>query len=187
MLPIVLGQWLPYIKDALQSAAYFAILLLALVGAWQLRGTGRAGNRIQLDIDLQVMELTAGGDLIGELSVALQNMGNRHQRVCNLFAEVRPSRYATNNGMPLVPTVNMIGPDLHSIMLAPGVRQLLTWTFEIPRDNKLLRTTVLINTGARLESEAVPSLSQQYFPEFGSSVRYVSRIFEVSPGVFRRL
>jgi hypothetical protein len=149
MLPIVLGQLLPLIKDALQSAAYFGILLLALVAAWQLRGIG--------------------------------------QKVSNLFIEVRPSRYATNNGMPLVPTVNMIGPDLHSITLAPGVRQLLTWTFEIPRDNRLLRTTVLINTGSRMESEAVPSLSQQYFPEFGSSVRYVSRIFEVSPGVFRRM
>ena len=187
MLPIVLGQLLPFVKDALQSVAYLAVLLLAVVALWQLRGIGRAGNRIQLDIDLQVMELAAAGDLIGELSVALQNMGNRHQKLSNLFVEVRPSRYASNNGMPLVPTVNMIGPDLHSITLAPGVRQLLTWTFEIPRDNKLLRTTVLINTGPRLESEAVPSLSQQYFPEFGSSVRYVSRIFEVSPGIFRRM
>jgi hypothetical protein len=187
MLPIVLGQVLPYVKDMLQAAAYLAVLLLAVFAAWQLRGLGKAGNRVQLDIDLNVMELASGSDLIGELSVVLQNMGARHQKVSNLFVEVRPSRYASTNGMPLVPPVNMIGPDLHSITLAPAVRQLLTWTFEIPRDQKLLRATVLINTGARMESEAVPSLSQQYFAEFGSTARYVSRIFEVSPGIFRRL
>jgi hypothetical protein len=187
MLPIVLGQLLPFFKDALQSVAYLAVMLLALVAAWQLRGIGTAGNRIQLDIDLQVMELAAGSDLIGELSVALQNMGSRHQKLSNLFIEVRPSRHVSPNGLPLVPPVNMIGPALYSIVLAPGVRQLVTWTFEIPRDQKLLRATALINTGARLESEVVPTLSQQYFAEFGSSMRYTSRIFEVSPGLFRRL
>jgi hypothetical protein len=187
MLPITLGQLLPFLKDALQSLAYFAVMLLALVAAWQLRGIGKAGNRVQLDIELQVMELAAGTDLIGELSVALQNMGSRHQKLSNLFIEVRPSRHAGSNSLPLVPPVNMIGPDLGSILLAPGVRQLLTWTFEIPRDQKLLRATALINTGSRMESEVVPSLSQQYFSEFGGSMRYTSRIFEVSPGLFRRM
>lgn len=187
MLPIVFGEMLPYFKDALQSVAYFAVTIVALVAAWQLRGIARAGNRVQLDVELQVMELGAANDLIGELAVALQNMGARHQKVSNMFIEVRPSRYISANAMPLVPPVNMIGPDLHSITLAPGVRQLLTWTFEIPRDQKLLRVTAVMNTGSRQESEAVPTLSQQYFAEFGSSVRYVSRIFEVSPGLFRRL
>jgi hypothetical protein len=187
MLPIAFGELLPYVKDALLSVAYFAVALVALVAAWQLRGVARSGNRVQLDLELQVLELGAGNDLIGEIAVALQNMGSRHQKISNMFVEVRPSRYASNNAMPLVPPVNIIGPDLHSISLAPGVRQLLTWTFEIPRDQKLLRVTALMNTGSRHESEAVPSLSQQYFAEFGSSVRYVSRIFEVSPGLFRRL
>ena len=187
MLPIVFGELLPYLKDALQSVAYFAVTLVALVAVWQLRGVARGGNRVQIDVELQVMELGASNDLIGELAVALQNMGARHQKVSNVFIEVRPSRYVNSNAMPLVPPVNMIGPDLHAISLAPGVRQLLTWTFEIPRDQKLLRVTALMNTGSRHETEAVPTLSQQYFSEFGSSLRYVSRIFEVSPGLFRRL
>ena len=187
MLPIVLGELLPFLKDALQSGAYLAVMLLAVFAAWQMRGIGRTGNRIQVDIDLQTLEFTAGTDLVGELGVALQNMGSRHQKLCNLFIEVRPSRHLSNNAMPLVPPVNMIGPDLHSIMLAPGVRQLLTWTFEIPRDQKLLRATALVITGGRVEAEVVPTLSQQYFAEFGSSMRYTSRIFEVSPGMFRRL
>lgn len=187
MLPIELGQLLPFLKDAMQTAAYLAIVLVALVAAWQLRGVGTTGNRVQVDVDLAVMELGTAGDLIGELSVALQNMGSRHQRLSNLFIEVRPSRHTGGNAMPLVPPTNMIGPDLHYILLAPGVRQLMTWTFEIPREQKLLRATALINTGARMESEVVPSLSQQYFAEFGTSMRYTSRIFEVSPGLFRRL
>lgn len=186
MLLISPGDLLPHLRDALQSAAYLAVVLLAAVAAWQMRGTGRTGNRVQIDIELQVLELAAA-ELIGELIVVLQNMGTRHQELCNLFIEVRPSRHVSSNGVPLVPPINMISTDLHSIMLAPGVRQLMTWTFEIPRAEKLLRATAVINTGARLESETVPSLSQAYFAEFGSSMRYASRIFEVAPGLFRRL
>jgi hypothetical protein len=176
---------LPHIRDALQGAAYLAVVLLVVTMARQMWAAGR-GNRVQLELDLQVLDL-AGNDLIGELVVALQNMGQRHQELRNLFIEVRPSRHLSGNSLPLVPPVNMIGSDLHSISLAPGVRQLLTWTFEIPRDEKLLRATALINTGKRLESEVVPSLSQPYFGEFGHSMRYTSRVFEVAPGLFRRM
>lgn len=180
------GDLLPHFRDALQVAVYLAVLLLVLAMLWQLRGGGRGGNRIQIEADLQVLDVS-GNELIGELIVVLQNMGPRHQALRNLFIEVRPSRYASKNGLPLVPPMNMISPELHAISLAPGVRQLLTWTFEIPRDEKLLRVTALINTGKRLESEVVPTLTQQYFREFGDSMRYTSRIFEVAPGLFRRI
>ena len=183
MLLISPGEFLPHLRDALQGAAYLAVILLAVVLAWQMRGTG--GNRIQVDLDLQVLDVSPN-DLIGELIVVLQNMGPRQQELRNLFIEVRPSRHVSNNGMPLVPPVNIIGPETHGMTLAPGVRQLVTWTFEIPRDEKLLRATALISTGRRLESETVPSLSQPYFAAFGSSMRYTSRVFEVAPGLFRR-
>ena len=180
------GDLLPRLSDALQIAVYVAVILLAVGMAWQMRGLGRVGNRIQVDIDLQVYDLSPN-ELIGELIVVLQNIGQRHQHLRNLFIEVRPSRHVSGNGMPLVPPVNMIGPELRSISLAPGVHQLLSWTFEIPRDEKLLRATAVINTGKRLESEVVPSLSQHYFAEFGPSMRYTSRVFEVSPSLFRRV
>jgi hypothetical protein len=184
MLLISPGELLPHLRDALQSAAYLAVILLVVVLAWQTRGT-RGGNRIQVDLDLQILDVSPN-DLIGELVVVLQNMGPRQQELRNLFIEIRPSRHVSSNGMPLVPPVNMISPEVHAISLAPGVRQLLTWTFEIPRDEKLLRATALINTGRRMESEVVPSLSQPYFAEFGASMRYTSRVFEVAPGLFRR-
>jgi hypothetical protein len=186
MLMFSPGDLLPHLGDALQVAVYVAVILLALGMAWQMRGLGRAGNRIQVEIDLQVFDLSANA-LIGELIVVLQNMGQRHQELRNLFIEVRPSRHVSGNGLPLVPPVNMIGSDLRSISLAPGVRQLFSWTFEIPRDEKLLRATALVNTGKRMESEVVPSLSQHYFAEFGASMRYTSRVFEVNPGLFRRV
>jgi hypothetical protein len=176
---------LPHLRDALQGLAYFAAIVLVGAMVWQMRGLGRTGNRIQLDLDLQVFDLSAN-DLVGELIVVLQNVGQRHQDLRNLFIELRPSRQASNNTMPIVPPVNMIAPELHAISLAPGVRQLMTWTFEIPREIKLLRATAVINTGRRLESEGVPSLSQPYFAEFGSSMRYTSRVFEVAPGLFKR-
>jgi hypothetical protein len=169
-----------YLWDALQIAVYLAVILLAVAMAWQMRGIGRVGNRIQVEIDLQVFDLSANA-LTGELIVVLQNMGQRHQDLHNLFIEVRPSRQVASNGVPLVPPVNMIGPDLHTLSLAPGVRQLVTWTFEIPRDEKLLRATAAINTGRRLKSEVVPSLSQSYLAAFGSRMRYASRVFEVAP------
>jgi len=179
------GDLLPHLRDALQGVVFVAAIVLVVMVAWQMRGLGRTGNRIQLDLDLQVFDLSAN-DLIGELIVVLQNMGQRHQDLRNLFIELRPSRHASNNTMPIVPPVNMIASETRAISLAPGVRQLMTWTFEIPREVKLLRATAVINTGRRVESDSVPSLSQPYFGEFGSSVRYTSRVFEVAPGLLRR-
>lgn len=185
MLPFSPGELLPHLRDTLQGVAYLAAIVLVALVAWQMRGLGRSGNRIQLDLDLQVFDLSAN-DLIGELIVVLQNMGQRHQDLRNLFIELRPSRHVNNNAMPLVPPVNMIAAELHALSLAPGVRQVMTWTFEIPREVKLLRATAVINTGRRLEAEGVPSLSQPYFAEFGPTLRYTSRVFEVAPGLFRR-
>jgi hypothetical protein len=185
MIPLAPADLLPDLRDALQIAVYVAVILLALALVRQMRAFGRVGNRVQVEIDLQVFEPSANA-LVGELIVVLQNMGPRHQQLRNLFIEVRPSRHVSGNGIPLVPPVNMIGRELRSISLAPGVRQLLSWTFEIPRDEKLLRATALINAGKRLESEVVPSLSQHYFAEFGPSMRYTSRIFEVVPTPFGR-
>jgi len=176
----------PYLRDALQIAVYLAVIVLAVAMTWQIRVLGRMGNRIQVEIDLQVFDLSANA-LIGELIVVLQNMGQRHKDLRNLFIALQPSRQAASTGAPLVPPVNMIGPDLHAISLAPGVRQLLTWTFEIPRDEKLLRGTAVINAGKRLKSEVVPSLSQSYFTAFGPTMRYTSRVFEVAPVLFQRM
>jgi hypothetical protein len=170
----------PYLSEAFQIAVYLAVILLAIAMAWQMLRLGQMGNRIQVEIDLQVFDLSANA-LIGELIVVLQNMGQRHQDLRNLFIEVRPSRQIAGNGAPLVPPVNMVSSDLHTISLAPGVRQLVTWTFAIPRDEKLLRATAVINTGRRLKSEVVPSLSQSYLATFGSTMRYTSRVFEMAP------
>ena len=186
MLLISPADLLLHLGDTLQIVLDLAVLVLAAALLWQMRGIGRTGNRVQIDVDLQVLDLS-GGELIGELIVVLQNMGQRHQPLRNLFIEVRPSRYASKNNAPLVPPMNMISPELHEITLAPGVRQLLTWTFEVPRDEKLLRVTALINTGRRQEGEAVPTLTQQHFRQFGETMRYTSRIFEVAPGLFRRI
>ena len=186
MLPYSPADLLPHLRDLLQGIAYFAATLLVIMLVWQMRGAARAGNRIQLDLDLQVFDLSAN-ELIGELIVAMQNMGQRHQAIRNLFIELRPSRQASNNTLPLVPPVNMIAPEMHALSLAPGVRQIMTWTFEIPREVRLLRATAVINTGRRLESEGVPSLSQPYLAEFGPTIRYTSRVFEVAPGLFRKL
>jgi hypothetical protein len=169
----------PYLWDALQIAVYLAVILLAVAMVWQMCWLGREGNRIQVEIDLQVFDHSANA-LTGELIVVLQNMGQRHHALRNLFIEVRPSRQVASNGAPLVPPVNMISPDLDTISLAPGVRQLVTWTFVIPRDEKLLRATAVINTRRRLKSEVVPSLAQSYVAAFGSTMRYTSRVFEVA-------
>ncbi|MBV8286140.1 MAG: hypothetical protein JOZ35_04375, partial [Hyphomicrobiales bacterium] len=59
--------------------------------------------------------------------------------------------------------------------------------FEIRRDGKLLRATAVINTGKRLKSEVVPSLSQYYFAAFGPTMEYTPRVFEVAPVLFRRM
>ena len=187
MPPNSAGDLIPMMKDIVQIVASLAVILLALAAWFALRGTGRAGNRVQMDIDLQVIDIGASRELIGELMVVLQNMGNRHQKLWNLFLEVRPSKYVPNSaGVTMVPVTNMIDKDDHPLLLAPGVRQVLTWTFEIPRDERLLRATAVINTGSWMESDSVTELSKRNIWTFGPNARYASRVFEVSASSFRR-
>jgi len=164
-----------------QAVALLAVAALALAMLWRLVATRGWGNRIQLEIDLQVHD--AGSHFVGELMVILQNMGQRVQDVPNLFIEVRQSRYVNRNAMTLVPPVNMISPDLHAIALAPGVRQTVTWTFEIPREVRMVRAVAFIDVGRRHDAEALPMLTQEFFGEFGSTGRFATRLFEVTPGL----
>lgn len=165
-------------QAVLQMLASLAIILVA----WAIWGTlkaARAGNRVQLDIDLQVLDL-AGGDQIGELMVVLLNVGPRIQEVTNLFIEVRPSRHVASAAGTVVPAVNMVPHEDEPLILVPGVRQPLTWTFEIPRDERLLRATAVISQGKWIDSDRVSTLAQKSFEMFGESVRFLSRVFDVS-------
>jgi hypothetical protein len=184
-LPVIEDSF-PLLRDLLQIIASVAVILVAFSAAWMLRGAGRQGNRVQLDIDLQVIDLGVGTDLVGELMIVLQNMGPRYQKLPNLFVEVRPSRRGNAVGLPIVPVTNMIARDDFKPLLAPGVRQVFTWTFDVPRDDRLVRATALINTGKWLDAETVPALAQEHFWAFGATARYVTRVFEVSPSTFRR-
>ncbi|MCW3477448.1 hypothetical protein [Limobrevibacterium gyesilva] len=185
MPPTGLGDTLPVLRDVLQIASSIAVILVAIMAWLALRGT-RTGNRVQLDIDLQVLDVGGSGELVGELQIALQNLGMRQQKLSNLFIEVRPSRHVSTAGGAMVPVTNVVTEEDYPLMLAPGVRQLLTWTFEIPRDERLLRATAVINTGKWLGANTVTTLSQKHFWNFGPTVRYASRVFDVSPSPFRR-
>ncbi len=184
MQPTSPGELIALLRDMLQIVASLAVVLVVLWLA--LRGLRGNGNPVQLDIDLQVHDIAASSDLVGELLVVVHNLGPRTQKLFNLFIEVRPSRHINANGLPLVPVVNIIHDEDYPLALAPGVRQTLTWTFEIPRNERLLRATALISTGRWINSEAIPTLSQQYFPTFGTSARHASRLFDVLPPAFPR-
>ncbi|MBU6499840.1 MAG: hypothetical protein KGQ40_15060, partial [Rhodospirillales bacterium] len=183
-LPADPSSLLPALKDTLQIIADLAIILLAIAAWLALRGRG--ANPVQIDIDMQVLDIGNPGELIGELMVVLSNVGPRPQRIANLFVEVRPSRHVANSGVALLPAGNMVMQDDPPIALAPGLRHTLSWTFEIPREERLLRATALINTGKWLQPDLVPALSQKHFWQFGRTARYTSRVFEVSASAFRR-
>ena len=180
------GDLLPVLRDALQIASSVAVILVALLAGIAMRGLGR-GNRVQIDIDLQILDVGAAGELVGELAITLQNLGMRSLRLFNLFIEVRPSRHVAGTGGTVVPVTNLIGGEDYPIVLAPAVRQLLTWTFEVPRDERLLRATALINAGKWLPPDIVSTLSQKHFWQFGPTLRYTSRVFEVGASPFRRM
>jgi hypothetical protein len=186
MQPILAGDTIPFIRDMLQIAASIAVILVAVAALIGMRGLA-GGNRVQLDIDLQVLDVGNAGDMVGELVITLQNMGLRSQKLRNLFLEVRPSRHVAGGGGAVVPVTNLIGAEDHPIMLAPAVRQVLTWTFEVQREERLLRATALINTTRWMAPDSVTSLSQKHFWQFGPTLRYTSRVFEVGPSPFRRL
>jgi hypothetical protein len=184
MLPSDGFEALPVVRDLLQVASSVVLVLVAFVG-WRFLRAAAAGNRVQLDLDLQVFDVT-GGDLVGELVIALQNMGPRVQKLENLFLEVRPSRHVSSGTGSVVPVTNVITEDDYPLLLPPGVRHLVTWTFEIPREERLLRATALINTGKRKETALIQALSPKYIWEFGPTARFVTRAFEVTAGSFRR-
>jgi hypothetical protein len=171
-------------RDVLQIVASVAVILLAF-GAWRSLRAGREGNPVQLDIDLQVIELGAG-EQIGELMVVLQNVGRRTERVSNLFVEVRPSRHAASGVGTVVPATNLIAHEDMPLPLPPGLRHMASWTFEIPREERLLRVTVATGLGAWIDPDTVPALNQKAFVQFGPTIRYLSRVFDVSSAGFRR-
>lgn len=171
------------LQTALQMAASLAVILLALAAWLALRAQG-AGNRVQMDLDLQVHDL--GDELVGEIMVVLQNVGPRTQKVTNLLVEVRPSRHAGGAGGRLVPATNLVSDPASALVLPPGVRHAVTWTFEIPREDRLLRATAAIGLGAWMEVQALGSIGQRMLSELGPSARYLTRVFDVSGSGFRR-
>jgi len=169
---------LALVQGVLQTLSSLAIILAA--GAiWGTLKAARAGNRVQLELDLQVLDL-GGGDQVGELMVVLLNVGPRVQEISNLFIEIRPSRHVASAAGTVVPDED------EPLILVPGVRQPITWTFEIPRDERLLRATAVISQGKWIDSDRVSTLAQKSFDMFGDSVRYLSRVFDVSSAGFRR-
>ena len=181
-------QWvseaLPVVQAVLQLLASLAVIGVA-IGAWRAMRAGRAGNRVQLDVDLQVLEV-GGGELVGELLVSLQNVGPAAQEVSNLFIEVRPSRHGQTGAGRVVPATNLISREDGAIELPPGVRHAVTWTFEIPRDERLMRVTAAIGQGDWVDPNGVISMGQRTMAQLGPSRRYISRIFDVSAAGFRR-
>jgi len=175
---------LTLVQTVLQILSSLAIILAACA-IWGTLKAARAGNRVQLELDLQVLDL-GGGDQVGELMVVLLNVGPRVQEITNLFIEVRPSRHVASAAGTVVPAVNMVPHDDEPLILVPGVRQPITWTFEIPRDERLLRATAVISQGKWIDSDRVSTLAQKSFDMFGDSVRYLSRVFDVSSAGFRR-
>ncbi len=184
MSPTVLADALGLAQTVLQILSSLAVIygVLAVLGVLK---AARAGNRVQLELDLQVLDL-GGGEQVGELMVVLVNVGPRVQPVTNLFIEVRPSRHVASAAGTVVPATNMVVHDDEPLQLVPGVRQALTWTFEIPRDERLLRATAVISQGKWIDPDEVAGLNQKSFAMFGDSVRYLSRVFDVSAAGFRR-
>ena len=166
---------LSYVTATLQFAVTLAVLLLIVAMAWQLVAIGR--NNIQLEIDVQILD-PGTNQFTGELLVTLLNVGRRAQAVRNIFVEVRQSRHENRNGMILVSPVNIISRGVREIRLTPGIHEVLTWSFDIPRDVRLLRAVAFIDTGRRYEAEAVPTLTQEFFSQF-SRGRFATRIFPV--------
>src|ERR1700722_11821884 len=111
MKPVLAGDAIPFIRDVLQIASSIAVILVAIAALIGMRGLWGGGNRVQLDIDLQVLDVGNAGEMVGELVVALQNMGLRTQKLHNLFLEVRPSRLGAGAGAAIVPVTNLIGAE----------------------------------------------------------------------------
>lgn len=178
------GEAMAAAQQGLQMVASLAVILLAFA-AWRALRAAQAGNRVQMDVDLQVHDV---GDeqMVGELLVVLQNVGPRLQTVSNLLIEVRPSRHAASGNGRVVPVTNLIADEEAALALPPGVRHAVTWTFEIPRAERLLRATAAIGQGVWIDGEGVTSIGQRTFAQLGASGRYLSRVFDVSAAGFRR-
>ena len=175
MLALPDHESLSGIAVLLQAAVCIAVLFLVLVMAWQLLGPGR--NNIQLELDVQVLD-PGTNQFTGELMLTLLNVGRRTQTLRNVFVEVRQSRHESRNGMVLVAPVNIISRGVKEMRLTPGIREILTWSFDIPREVRLLRAVALIDTGRRYKAETVPTLTQEFFTQFRSG-RFATRIFPV--------
>jgi hypothetical protein len=183
-MPEGLTGFLPMVQSVVQSLAGVAVILLAFA-AWRALRAGDAGNRVQLELDLQVHDVGAGAQ-VGELMIVLQNVGPRIQAVTNLFIEIRPSRHGASGNGKVVPASNLVTREDRPLQLPPAVRHAITWTFEIPPEERLLRVTAVISQGAWVDPDSIVTLGAKTFAQLGPSVRYLSRVFDVTSAGFRR-
>ena len=179
-MPDGLAGQLAVVQGLLQMAASVAVVLLA-IAAWRVLRAGQSGNLVQMEVDLQVHDI-GGGDQIGELLVVLHNIAPREQVITNLFVEVRPSRHVPSGTGRLVPPSNLITHEERPLVLPARLRHTMGWTFEIPRDERLVRVTAAISQGDWMDADTVTVLGQKQFDQLGPTTRYLSRVFDVSAG-----
>lgn len=171
-------------QSLLQILASLAVILLAFA-AWRALRAQAGGNRVELDFDLQTLDF-GGQELVAELTVMLRNVGPRAQEITNIIAEVRPSRHMPSGNGKTLPPTNLIISDDRPILLPPGLRHVVTTTFEVPREERLLRATAAISQDEWIDPDGLTTLGQKQFDQMGPSARWLTRLFDVSASGFRR-
>ena len=101
------------------------------------------------------------------------------------YVEFRASLPKSGNGKTLPPT-NLIISDDRPLLLPPGLRHVVTTTFEVPREERLLRATAAISQDEWIDPDGLTTLGQKQFDQMGPSARWLTRLFDVSASGFRR-
>ena len=174
-------------KDVFQGLAAVTTIAAATVALGWFFFTKSFRQRIQFDVDLQIIDVGDPQDFAAEVMLIVDNKGQREHRMYNLFCEVRQSRLFANSSAALKsyhPLENLVPEKLEYYFVAAGVRQPVTSAFKIPKSEKLVRVKALfayhqvVLPVTSLDAEPLAKLDRE------ADIHTVARLFEVKPRPF---
>jgi len=172
--------------EILKVLPSIATILGALLAGWWFLFTRSFSQRIQFDVDLQILDIGHPENYLAEVGLIVENKGQRQHRIYNLFCEARrPRLLEAGDGEPHFPATNFVTEQLEYFFVSAGVRQRFTKSFFIPKSEKAVFVIGLFSYGKQklklpsLRSKAIESVDVK-----GVDTHTTTRIFSVQPRTF---
>ena len=174
------------LNDILGILSHLTTVGVALVALYWFFFTRSFKQKIQLDVDVQILHTADPKYGISEIRLTVDNRGQREHRLYNLWCEARESRMNMAGETPqyFLPAVNLVPEAVEYYFVAAGVKQVYTRPFKLPTDTPIVRVTAMFTYDKkRLDIKRLDGETLERLDKSGIITHSVSRLFEVEPHV----